>query len=126
MPGPVQLALLPLVQVGYGQVAQQIVQNHAVQIIDQGPAQFTRHDAAHGRLVTGTPTQGEFIGVDIGQHLPDLAHDAAVPVHHRAENVKGQYAGVAVSHRFALSFWFCASIRSRATCQSASLQLRNW
>jgi len=64
-----------------------------VQVVDQGPGQFTRHDTAHGGLVTGAPGQGKSIGIDCRKSGAYFTRDAAMPVHHGAENIKGQNLG---------------------------------
>ena len=91
MPDPVQMLALGLTQVTQAKARQQLVQYQTVQVVDQRPSQLTRHHAAHGWLVAGPPGQREGIAVDPGVQRLHLVCHAAVPVDHRAKDIKGQH-----------------------------------
>ena len=93
VPHFIQVLGLRLVQMGNFELGQDPIQNHAVQVINEGPRQLPLHHAAHGRLVTGAPGQGKFTTVYAQLQGVDLCADGPVPVHYRAKNVKSQNPG---------------------------------
>ena len=72
-------------------VRQQAVEDEAVQLVDARPAQCAAAHALHGGLVAVAPGQGEGVGVHLRVERLHLAHDAAVPVDHGAEDVEGEH-----------------------------------
>jgi hypothetical protein len=78
-------------QMRQAKARQQAVEDAAVQLVDARPAQFTAAHALHGGLVAVAPGQGEGVGVHLGVERLHLAHDAAVPVDHSAEDVEGEH-----------------------------------
>ena len=92
---------LRLLQAAHGEGLEQVVQDHAVQGVDLGPAQLARHHPAHGRLVAGAPGQRKGVAVDPGVQRINLARHAAVPVDHSPKHIKREdlvRQGVFISH----------------------------
>jgi len=88
MPDRVQPAPRRLVEVAQAEARQQLVEDHAVQVVDQGPAEFTRHHPLHRRPVAGAPGERERVAVDPGVERGDLPRDRAVPVDDGAEHIE--------------------------------------
>ena len=91
VPRAVQVRAGGLIQVGQAEGGQHLVQDLAVQRVDQRPGLLAAHDARHGGRIAGAPGTREGGAVYVGVQRAHLPHDAAVPVDHGAENVEGQH-----------------------------------
>src|SRR3989441_1776292 len=94
MPGVVQLLDLLLAQSAQAERLQQIVEDHAVKLIDVRPGQLALAHAVHGRVVARAPGVGELRPVDaqaflLRQQLA-FADDGAPPVDDGAEDIESQ------------------------------------
>ena len=85
------MLLLRFAQIGQAEVLEDAVEDQAVQFVQPRPAQFARAHTLHRRLVAGTPGQREGAAVHLRAQGLNFSRNAAVPVHHRAEDVEGQH-----------------------------------
>ena len=85
------MLLLRFAQVVEAEVLEDAVQDQAVQFIQARPAQFARAHTLHGRLVAGTPGQRKCTTVHRRAQGLHFARNAAVPIHHGAKDIEGQY-----------------------------------
>ena len=99
VPRVVELDALGLAQALEPELRNQIVENHAVQIVDLRPRQLALPHPVHGRPVAGPPALGEGVPVAVeplaGGDLAPLARDARPPVDDRAEDVERERAHAA-------------------------------
>ena len=61
-----------------------------MQLVNARPAQLAAAHALHGRLVARAPGQSQRIGINLRIERLHFTHNAAMPVHHGAEDVEGQ------------------------------------
>ena len=106
VPDAVQVVDFVLGEPFDGEAREQLVQDHAVQLVDVHPGQLARTHARHRRPVAGAPGVGEGVPVD-GELFPAaeraaFADDRTAPVHDRAENVEYQGADRAGAGRHGL------------------------
>ncbi len=95
MPGPVEMVDVVLVGLDVG-VAEQLVEDPAVQIVKARPRQLTATHQIHRGNVAGPPAVGELGPIPFCALLiPELfefGDDARTPVDDCAEHVEGQHA----------------------------------
>src|SRR6185437_16304992 len=72
----------------------ELVEDHAVQLVDLRPWQLAAAQALHRRLIAAAPLLGECLPIEGDAALAaegcQLAQDAAMPVDHGAEHVEDQ------------------------------------
>src|SRR5690606_7839596 len=83
----------------YAMLREQVVEDHAMELVDPGPAQLAAATAVHGRRIAGPPFVRELAARDAEPQGVDLPRDGAVPVDDRAEDVEGEDGRQGSAHR---------------------------
>ena len=99
MPHAVQIIQVVLGETFQTKLGHELIEDHAVEIIDNGPGQLTAPDTAHRRPVPSAPPIRKTRPID-GQPLarserPAFTYDARSPVDDRAEHIERQRAHAA-------------------------------
>ena len=96
MPGLVEMIQLRLGHSPQSEFLNQVVKNHAMQVVYLRPGQLSAAHLVHGWPVPAAPTVGEATPVDVialarSQQLP-FPDDGGTPVNHGAEHVEDKGA----------------------------------
>src|SRR5581483_2181461 len=94
VPGAIELCPLCFAEAGEAVLRQELVEDHAVEIVDARPREIAAAHALHRRLISRAPVVGEArpIGGDalLATEPLELADDAAAPIDDGAENVENE------------------------------------
>src|SRR5690606_14219961 len=94
VPGAIEMLQLLFAQPGQGELFDQLVQHHAMQVVQLGPGQLAAAYPIQRGTIAGTPAVRKLAPIDVitfalSQQLSS-ADNRSTPVHHRAEYVEYQ------------------------------------